>query len=119
MGLHVARSSSTPHCDRLSMVKHFIFSIVLTMWLSTWLTIAAVAQAPTAQAPTAELTTEETSQQTATASSPRESDYYRLESIFAPRAPTASRSKHWKPANDGLPLEVSGMTFIDKDRLAV
>lgn len=48
-----------------------------------------------------------------------EDDYYRLITISASKAPTTSRSKTWKPSPDGLPLEVSGMAFLDDSRLAV
>ncbi|MCA9173456.1 MAG: hypothetical protein KDB14_03135 [Planctomycetales bacterium] len=49
---------------------------------------------------------------------PREDDYYRLISIATSPASTGSRSKFWKPAPNGLTLEVSGMDLLD-DRLAV
>jgi len=48
-----------------------------------------------------------------------ENDYYRLVSIVTSQAPTESRSKFWKPAPDGLALEVSGLAVIDDWRLAV
>ncbi len=48
-----------------------------------------------------------------------ENDYYRLESIVTSQAKTKSRSKNWKPAPDGLALEVSGMTVLDDRRIAV
>lgn len=48
-----------------------------------------------------------------------ESDYYRIISISTPKAQTASRSQNWKPAPDGLALEVSGMTLVDESRIAV
>src|SRR6056297_26851 len=53
------------------------------------------------------------------AAMPQESDYYRLISIATPPAAAASRSKHWKPAPEGLALEVSGMALLDQQRLAV
>ena len=46
-------------------------------------------------------------------------DYYRLLSVATSKAPTESRSKNWKPSPEGLPLEISGMTFLDDQRLAV
>ncbi|TWT47006.1 hypothetical protein KOR42_42740 [Thalassoglobus neptunius] len=46
-------------------------------------------------------------------------DYYPIVSIFTPESRTESRSKNWKPAPDGLPLEVSGMTQLPDGRLAV
>jgi hypothetical protein len=49
----------------------------------------------------------------------RESDYYRIVTIATSQATSDSRSKNWKPAPDSLALEVSGLAFIDKDRLAV
>ncbi|MCA9026749.1 MAG: hypothetical protein KDA86_16195 [Planctomycetaceae bacterium] len=48
-----------------------------------------------------------------------ENDYYRLISISTASAATDSRSKNWKPAPDGLALEISGMDFLDDGRLAV
>ena len=48
-----------------------------------------------------------------------EKDYYRLISVATSKAPTESRSKHWKPSPEGLALEISGMTFLDDKRLAV
>ena len=48
-----------------------------------------------------------------------ENDYYRLISVATSEAPTASRSKNWKPAPDGLALEVSGLAVLDDRRVAV
>ncbi len=48
-----------------------------------------------------------------------EDDYYRLISIVTSQAPTASRSKFWKPAPDGLALEVSGLEVLGDERVAV
>ena len=48
-----------------------------------------------------------------------ENDYYRLVTLTASKSPSASRSKHWKPSPDGLPLEISGMEFLPDSRLAV
>ncbi len=48
-----------------------------------------------------------------------ESDYYRIVSVATSEAQTDSRSKNWKPAPDGLALEISGMAVLDDDRLAV
>jgi glucose/arabinose dehydrogenase len=48
-----------------------------------------------------------------------ESDYYRIVSIDTPKAQTESRSPNWKPAPEGLALEVSGLAVLDDDRLAV
>lgn len=48
-----------------------------------------------------------------------ENDYYRLVSIATSQARTASRSKTWRPAPNGLALEISGMTLLDNRRLAV
>lgn len=48
-----------------------------------------------------------------------ENDYYRIVSITTPKATTESRSANWKPAPDGLALEVSGMAVLDDGRLAV
>ena len=42
-----------------------------------------------------------------------EDDYYRLMTVVASKAETESRSKNWKPSPDGLPLEISGMAFLD------
>jgi hypothetical protein len=48
-----------------------------------------------------------------------EEDFYRLISVATSEAPTSSRSKQWKPAPDGLALEVSGLEVLDDDRVAV
>lgn len=48
-----------------------------------------------------------------------ESDYYKIVSVSTSEARTDSRSKNWKPAPEGLALEISGMTVLDKDRIAV
>ena len=48
-----------------------------------------------------------------------EADYWRIVSVFTPEANAASRSKNWKPAPEGLALEVSGMTMLADGRLAV
>lgn len=45
--------------------------------------------------------------------------YYRLVSILTSTAQTESRSKNWKPAPEGLTLEVSGITVLDDRRVAV
>ena len=46
-------------------------------------------------------------------------DYYRLVDVSTAKAATESRSKNWKPAPDGLALEIGGMTLLDDGRLAV
>jgi hypothetical protein len=48
-----------------------------------------------------------------------EEDYYRLVTIHASAAATESRSKRWKPAPDGVALEVSGMQAVGQGKLAV
>ena len=48
-----------------------------------------------------------------------EQDFYRMLSIVTPKAATDSRSTNWKPAPDGLALEVSGLTVLDERRVAV
>ena len=48
-----------------------------------------------------------------------EDAYYRIVSVATSKAATESRSKNWKPASEGLPLEISGMTFMPDRRLAV
>jgi len=40
-----------------------------------------------------------------------ENDYYRLVSVSVAETSTSSRAKNWKPAPDGLALEVSGLAF--------
>ncbi|QDT01851.1 hypothetical protein K227x_02200 [Rubripirellula lacrimiformis] len=49
----------------------------------------------------------------------KEEDSYRLLSIAAPAAVTDSRSQHWKPSDDGVALEVSGIAPLDDTRIAV
>ncbi len=48
-----------------------------------------------------------------------ESDYYRIISVVTSEAQTDSRAKNWKPAPEGLALEISGMAVMDDTRLAV
>ncbi len=48
-----------------------------------------------------------------------ENDYYRLISVTTSESPTKSRSKNWKPAPDGLPLEVGGLAVLDDRRIGV
>lgn len=48
-----------------------------------------------------------------------EEDYYRLIDISTSQTRTDSRSKTWKPAPEGLPLEVSGLEVLDDQRIAV
>lgn len=48
-----------------------------------------------------------------------ENDYYRLVSVSVAETSTSSRAKNWKPAPDGLALEVSGLTVLDDRRVAV
>lgn len=53
------------------------------------------------------------------AASGAENDYYKLISISTSQAQTDSRAKTWKPAPDGLALEVSGIAVLDDQRVAV
>lgn len=48
-----------------------------------------------------------------------EDDYYRLISVSTSETSTSSRSKNWKPAPNGLALEVSGLEVLDDRRVAV
>ena len=48
-----------------------------------------------------------------------ENDYYRLVSVDVAETSTSSRAKNWKPAPDGLALEVSGLAVLDDRRVAV
>lgn len=48
-----------------------------------------------------------------------ENDYYKLISVSTSQAQTDSRAKTWKPAPDGLALEVSGIAVLDDQRVAV
>lgn len=50
---------------------------------------------------------------------PKEEDYYRLIDVSVVETFSDSRAKNWKPAPEGLALEVSGMTLLDGQRLAV
>lgn len=50
---------------------------------------------------------------------PEESDFYRLVPVAVSETSTNSRSANWKPAPDGLALEVSGLTVLDDRRVAV
>jgi len=50
---------------------------------------------------------------------PSEEDFYRLITVSTSQARTDSRSKTWKPAPDGLALEVSGIAVLDDHRIAV
>ena len=50
---------------------------------------------------------------------PSEDDYYKLISVSTSQAQTDSRAKTWKPAPDGLALEVSGIAVLDEHRVAV
>ena len=49
----------------------------------------------------------------------QESDYYRIVSVFTPETETDSRAAQWRPAPDGLALEVSGIAVLDDSRIAV
>ena len=48
-----------------------------------------------------------------------EDDYYRIISVATSKATADSRSPHWKPAPDGLALEISGIAVLDDSRIAV
>jgi hypothetical protein len=50
---------------------------------------------------------------------PRESDYYRIQSVVTSKAQADSRADNWRPAPEGLALEVSGMALMDDHRIAV
>ncbi len=50
---------------------------------------------------------------------PAEADYYAIQTIVASRAPTDSRAENWRPATDGIAMEVSGIAILDDDRIAV
>ncbi len=54
-----------------------------------------------------------------TVTSQTEDDYYKLISVSTSQAQTDSRSKTWKPAPNGLALEVSGIAVLDDHRVAV
>ena len=54
-----------------------------------------------------------------TVTSHTEDDYYRLISVSTSQAQTDSRAKTWKPAPDGLALEISGIAVLDDHRVAV
>lgn len=53
------------------------------------------------------------------ANSAEENDYYKLVSVAVAETSTSSRAKNWKPAPEGLALEVSGLTVLDDRRVAV
>ncbi|NQV22997.1 MAG: hypothetical protein HQ518_01410 [Rhodopirellula sp.] len=55
----------------------------------------------------------------ARAAAPDENDYYRLVPVAVSETSTSSRSANWKPAPDGLALEVSGLAVLDHRRVAV
>ncbi|MCA9044696.1 MAG: hypothetical protein KDA69_10280 [Planctomycetaceae bacterium] len=48
-----------------------------------------------------------------------EEDYYRLIDVSVAETLSQSRAKNWKPAPDGLALEVSGIAILDGNRIAV
>ena len=48
-----------------------------------------------------------------------ENDFYRVVDVSVKQARTDSRAAKWKPAPDDVVLEISGMAFMDEDRLAV
>ncbi|MBD3672840.1 MAG: hypothetical protein HUJ26_04875 [Planctomycetaceae bacterium] len=48
-----------------------------------------------------------------------ENDFYKLISVVTSQAQTESRSKNWKPAPDGLALEVSGIAVLEDGKIAV
>ncbi len=48
-----------------------------------------------------------------------EADYYRIVSIATSPSATDSRDPNWKPADDGIALEVSGIAVLDDQRVAV
>ncbi len=48
-----------------------------------------------------------------------EDDFYRLISVSTSKVNAESRSANWKPAPDGLALEVSGIAILDDKRIAV
>ncbi|TWU15641.1 hypothetical protein Poly21_28380 [Allorhodopirellula heiligendammensis] len=54
-----------------------------------------------------------------TDSSGSEADYYRIVAIATPQTATDSRDPNWKPADDGIALEVSGIAILDDHRVAV
>jgi hypothetical protein len=54
-----------------------------------------------------------------TSKTPSEDDFYQLISVSTSQARTDSRSKTWKPAPEGLALEVSGIAVLDDHRIAV
>ncbi len=48
-----------------------------------------------------------------------ESDYYRIVSIATSSTSLDSRDPNWKPSEDGIALEVSGIAVLDSSRVAV
>lgn len=55
----------------------------------------------------------------ASAQPPTEADYYPIETILAPESASHSRDRNWKPADDGVALEVGGMAVLSDSRVAV
>ncbi|TWT89205.1 DUF7133 domain-containing protein [Neorhodopirellula pilleata] len=56
---------------------------------------------------------------TGVSASAGEDEYYRIVSIATPATATDSRDPNWKPADDGIALEVSGIAVLDQQRVAV
>ncbi|KLU03648.1 large, multifunctional secreted protein [Rhodopirellula islandica] len=48
-----------------------------------------------------------------------EQDYYRIISIATPDSQTDSRDPNWKPSDEGIALEVSGIAVLSPSRVAV
>ncbi len=65
------------------------------------------------------LTAQSASIRAQTVTTQTEDDYYKLISVSTSQAQTDSRSRTWKPAPDGLALEVSGIAVLDDHRVAV
>ncbi|MEO9594388.1 DUF7133 domain-containing protein [Rhodopirellula bahusiensis] len=53
------------------------------------------------------------------ASAEDENDYYRIVSIATPESQSESRDPNWKPTDDGIALEVSGIAVLSPSRVAV
>ncbi len=53
------------------------------------------------------------------ASPTEEAKYYRIVTVATSQAKTDSRSENWRPAPEGLTLEVSGLAVLDDHRVAV
>jgi hypothetical protein len=114
----MSRHPQVDHDIALLFLIVFLFSALFLLGVGQTVPTSVAAQSPGNVVSESTLP-KDVAAPLANSSQPEEDDYYRLITINATAAATESRSKRWKPAPEGVALEVSGMQSLGEGRLAV